>query len=64
MEAKYELVKILNNELTSNIPVALLGNKIDKFGALSEQEIRDIFNVPNSFSADVSYWLFIERFSI
>ena len=39
-ESKVELDKLLNNEDIGNIPVLILGNKIDKNGAVNEDEFR------------------------
>ena len=39
-ESKAELDKLLNNEDIGNIPVLVLGNKIDKSGAVNEDEFR------------------------
>ncbi|KAH7646205.1 secretion-associated Ras-related 1 [Dermatophagoides farinae] len=44
-EAKYELDSLLCDEQLSNCPVLILGNKIDKMGAASEDEIRGYFNL-------------------
>ena len=39
-ESKAELDKLLNNEDIGSIPVLVLGNKIDKNGAVNEDEFR------------------------
>ena len=39
-ESKAELDKLLNNEDIGNIPVLVLGNKIDKNGAVNEDQFR------------------------
>ena len=39
-ESKAELDKLLNNEDIGRIPVLVLGNKIDKSGAVNEDEFR------------------------
>lgn len=44
-EAKSELDSLLCDEQLSNCPVLILGNKIDKMGACSEDEIRHYFNL-------------------
>ncbi|KAF7496464.1 GTP-binding protein SAR1b [Sarcoptes scabiei] len=44
-EAKNELDSLLCDEQLSNCPVLILGNKIDKMGAASEDEIRGYFNL-------------------
>lgn len=44
-ESKAELDSLLLDEQVANCPVLILGNKIDKPGALGEQEIRQIFNL-------------------
>jgi len=43
MESKKELDSLLLDESLSNCPVLVLGNKIDRQGALSEQELRGYF---------------------
>lgn len=42
-ESKNELDSLLTDETLSNCPVLILGNKIDKPGAASEDEIRNVF---------------------
>lgn len=42
-ESKTELDSLLLDESLSNCPVLILGNKIDRQGALSEQELRGYF---------------------
>jgi len=44
-ESKEELDSLLCDEQLSNCPVLILGNKIDKVGACSEDEIRHYFNL-------------------
>lgn len=44
-EAKDELDALLTNEMVTNVPVLILGNKIDRPGAASEDEIRATFNL-------------------
>jgi len=43
MESKNELDSLLLDESLSNCPVLVLGNKIDKQGALNETELRTYF---------------------
>lgn len=43
MESKAELDSLLLDESLSNCPVLVLGNKIDRQGALSEPELRAYF---------------------
>lgn len=45
VESKAELDSLLSDEQVMNCPVLILGNKIDKIGALGEQELRQIFNL-------------------
>ena len=45
LESKAELDSILTDEQLMNCPVLILGNKIDKIGALGEQDVRQIFNM-------------------
>lgn len=44
-ESKNELDSLLTDEALSNCPVLILGNKIDKPGAASEDEIRNFFGL-------------------
>ena len=39
-EVKAELHKVLMDEAIRDTPLVVLGNKIDKYGAVSEQELR------------------------
>lgn len=41
VEAKAELDSLLRDDLVHYIPIVVLGNKIDKAGAVSENEIKD-----------------------
>jgi GTP-binding protein SAR1 len=45
LESKAELDSILTDEQLMNCPVLILGNKIDKVGALGEQDLRQLFNL-------------------
>lgn len=44
-ESKIELDSLLTDEALSNCPVLILGNKIDKPGAASEDELRNYFGL-------------------
>lgn len=44
-ESKNELDSLLTDDALSNCPVLILGNKIDKPGAASEDEIRNYFGL-------------------
>lgn len=44
-ESKNELDSLLTDESLSNCPVLILGNKIDKPGAASEDEMRNFFGL-------------------
>ncbi|XP_050424756.1 GTP-binding protein SAR1a-like [Adelges cooleyi] len=43
MESKVELDSLLLDESLSNCPVLVLGNKIDRQGAITEPELRSVF---------------------
>lgn len=45
VESKAELDSLLSDEQCMNCPVLILGNKIDKIGAVGEQDIRNYFNL-------------------
>ena len=44
-ESKVELDSLLTDEQLSNCPVLILGNKIDRPGAASEDELRQVFGL-------------------
>lgn len=44
-ESKTELDSLLTDETLANCPVLILGNKIDKVGAASEDELRNFFGL-------------------
>ncbi len=44
-ESKNELDALLTDEQLSNCPVLILGNKIDRAGAASEDELRQMFGL-------------------
>ncbi|XP_046667186.1 GTP-binding protein SAR1b [Homalodisca vitripennis] len=44
-ESQSELFSLLADESLSNCPVLILGNKIDRHGAASEDELRGFFNL-------------------
>ncbi|TSK14839.1 GTP-binding protein SAR1b [Bagarius yarrelli] len=43
MESKIELDALLTDETISNVPILVLGNKIDRMEAVSEGNLREIF---------------------
>lgn len=51
-EVKLELEGVLNMPELANLPVAILGNKIDKSGAASEEEIREALDLNNIFAKE------------
>lgn len=65
IESKAELDSLLLDEQVMNCPVLILGNKIDKPGALGEQEIRQIFNLngltTGKVKLDLIYFYFERR---
>jgi GTP-binding protein SAR1 len=53
LESKAELDSLLLDEQVMNCPILILGNKIDKIGALGENEIRQIFGLNGLTSGKV-----------
>lgn len=51
-EAHEELENVLKTAELANIPIAVLGNKIDKSGAASEEEIKESLDFNGLFSKD------------
>jgi len=51
-EAKEELENVLSTPELTNIPIAILGNKIDKNGAVTEDEIKESLDLNSLFSKD------------
>jgi GTP-binding protein SAR1 len=56
VESKAELDSLLLDEQVMNCPVLILGNKIDKIGALGEQEVRQIFNLNGITTGKVKFY--------
>jgi len=54
VEAKAELDSLLTDEQVANAPILVLGNKIDKPGAASEDEIRHWFGLHNLTTGKVT----------
>jgi len=44
-ESKRELLSLMGDETIANAPVLILGNKIDKQGAVSEDQLRQFFQI-------------------
>lgn len=44
-ESKRELISLMGDETIANAPVLILGNKIDKQGAVSEDQLRQFFQI-------------------
>lgn len=53
-ESKDELDSLLNDEHCQDCPIVILGNKIDKIGAIGEQDIRNFFNLNGLTTGRVS----------
>lgn len=45
MESKVELNALMTDETISNVPILILGNKIDRPEAISEEKLREIFGL-------------------
>lgn len=56
LESKAELDSLLLDEQVMNCPILILGNKIDKIGALGEQELRHVFGLNGLTSGKVVYF--------
>lgn len=54
-ESKIELDSLLTDEALSNCPVLILGNKIDKPGAASEDELRNFFQLYQLTTGKVNF---------
>ena len=48
------LQALLTNEQVTNVPVLILGNKIDRPGAPSEEEVRSAFGLHGQTTGKVS----------
>ena len=44
-ESKDELDRLMESPALQNVPIVVLGNKIDKKGAASEEELREYFGL-------------------
>lgn len=53
-ESKKELDVLLTDDSLSNCPVLILGNKIDRAGAASEDELRNFFCLYGQTTGKVS----------
>jgi GTP-binding protein SAR1 len=58
VESINELDSILMDEQLANVPILILGNKIDKQGAAGEQEIRQIFKLYGKTTGFVRFFYF------
>jgi len=52
-EVKAELDALLDDEYIQHCPIVVLGNKIDKFNAASEEEILNFFNLKSKVTGKV-----------
>ena len=44
----------MSDEQLANCPILILGNKIDKYGAAGEQEVRSLFKLYNKTTGQVN----------
>ena len=56
VESKAELDGLLTDDTLSSIPVLVLGNKIDKPGAASEEELRNYYGLYGQTTGKVRYY--------
>ncbi|AKU37472.1 GTP-binding protein [Scale drop disease virus] len=56
-EAKIEFDALLNDELLHDVPILVLGNKIDKQNAIGEVELRHIFGIYGQTSRPVEVFM-------
>ena len=54
LESKREFDELLKMEEIQNCPILLLGNKIDKYEATNEVEIKNIFNLNHILTGKVT----------
>lgn len=47
LEAKHELLGLLSDPQIAHCPILVLGNKIDKFGSVSEEYLKLLFEIAN-----------------
>ena len=52
-ESIVELDSLISDEQLASCPILILGNKIDKYGAAGEQEVRSIFKLYNKTTGQV-----------
>lgn len=64
VESKNELQSLLTDESLSNCPVLILGNKIDKPGAASEDETRNYFGLYGMTTGKVCFLHFYAVFEL
>lgn len=55
VEAQVELNSLLTDEQLLNCPVLILGNKIDRPGAASEEELRNVFGLYGQTTGKVMF---------
>lgn len=54
-EAKAELDAIIEMELTSELPIVILGNKIDKYNSAGENEFLELFNLNSKVTGKTNF---------
>ena len=60
-ESKNELCSLLADEQLGHCPILVLGNKIDRPGAASEEQLRSFFELHNTTGKVHSFYLLLTQ---